>query len=359
MTTEGDLEFEMQGAMGLVTLNRTKSLNALTAAMRSRFEEILIQGARNAGTYCIVVQSASPKAFSAGSDVREVVETARANIDSGRDLFAKEYSLNWRCECFSKPTISLINGMVMGGGVGISLYGTHRVAGEGYSFAMPETKIGLFPDVGACHPLSRMPDQIGFYLGLTGRVIGRADAYQLGLVTHCIASTKFDDIKALLKDAECVDPVLDDRHQDPGPGEIEPYRDTIAQCFAAATVEEIIERLEATTGVNKDWAVGVAGELRARSPLSLKVTHRHILQSRDRDLKSTLEIDYVLGIKFLDDHDFHEGARALLIEKDNTPKWQPARLEDVPNEMVDAYFNVRHGFTLKLPTRTEMQVARA
>lgn len=357
--TDPDLDFEMQGAMGLVTLRRTKALNALTAAMRSQYEEILINAARAPGTYCVVVQSASPKAFSAGSDVREVVETAKVNIAAGRELFAKEYSLNWRCECFSKPVISLINGMVMGGGVGISLHGTHRVAGEGYSFAMPETKIGLFPDVGACHHLARMPDEIGLYLGLTGRSIGRADAYHLGLATHCIASDRFEEIKQLLANAECVDPVLDDRHLEPGAGDLDPYRETIARCFAAPSVEEIIQRLELTADSHKDWTASVAADLRARAPLSLKVTHRNILESRNRDLKSTLEMDYVLGLKFLDDHDFHEGARALLIEKDNKPEWRPSRLEDVTDEMLDAYFIVRHGFTLNLPTRAEMQVSRA
>ncbi len=345
--------------MALVTLNRPKAFNALTEAMRQSFDRILVKAARDPQAYCVVVQSASPKAFSAGSDVREVVATAKSDIEAGRRLFANEYSLNWRCECFSKPVISLINGMVMGGGVGLSLHGTHRVAGEGYSFAMPETLIGLFPDVGASHVLARMPDEAGLYLGLTGRSASRADAYRLGLATHTIPAARFDEIKVLLADAQCVDPVLDDRQEDPGRGELETHTETIARCFSAPTVEEIIERLESSKGADQDWAAAVVSDLKARAPLSLKVTHRHILDSRNRDLRATLEMDYRLGVNFLDGHDFHEGARALLIDKDNAPKWQPSRLQDVTQDMVDAYFRPLNGFMLQLPSRTDMQAARA
>jgi enoyl-CoA hydratase len=354
-----ELDFEMQGAMALVTLNRPKALNALTEAMRQSFDGILVRAARDPQTYCVVVQSASTKAFSAGSDVREVVTTAKADVLAGRRLFANEYALNWRCECFSKPMISLINGMVMGGGVGISLYGTHRVAAEDYSFAMPETMIGLFPDVGACHVLARLPNEIGMYLGLTGRSIKRADAYHLGLVTHTIPAVRFEEIKRLLTDAHCIDPVLDDCHEDPGRGGLDQYAETIARCFSAPSVEEIIGRLDITTGSEQDWAAAVAADLRSRAPLSLKVTHRHIQESRARDLRATLEVDYLLGVHFLDGHDFHEGARALLIEKDGAPKWKPSRLVDVSNEMVEAYFQPINAFTLNLPSRTEMQAARA
>jgi enoyl-CoA hydratase len=356
---EQHLKVTSEGALVLVTLDRPRALNALTRAMRNGFGDVLTRASRDPNTYCVVVQSASPKAFSAGSDVREIVTTARADPGTARLMFAEEYARNWHCECFSKPTISLIDGVVMGGGVGISLYGTHRVAGEGYMFSMPETGIGLFPDVGTCHAFARMPGHIGAYLGLTGRTIGRADAFVLGLVTHCIAALQFDEIKALLSQAEPVDTLLDDRHAAPGEGELAAHHETIAHCFGAGTVEEIISRLRAVSGADKVWALAVASELLGRSPLSLKITLRHIREAVTLDLRETLHRDYRLGCHCLDAADFTEGVRAVLIDKDGAPKWNPARVEDVTPAMVEAYFAPRAEGEPILPTRVDMQAARA
>lgn len=354
-----DIRREQKGALALITLQRTRALNALTIAMRSELAAWFPAFSRDPNTYAVVFHSASPKAFSAGSDVREVATLGRSDMTAARQTFADEYALNWRLECFSKPTVSLIDGMVMGGGVGISLYGTHRIAGEKYRFAMPETKIGLFPDVGVCHALSRMPDNMGLYLGLTGRMIGRADAYALGLVTHCIPAAEFPTIIDGLANTEPVDPLLDNRHADPGPGEHDGKRDLIARCFSADDVPGIIARLQSESGKDADWARAVAAELRERSPLSLAVTLRHIRASKSRDLREVLETDYRLACRFLKDHDFYEGVRALIVEKDNAPKWRPARLEDVTTEQVARYFAPLRGDGFRLPTRAEMQAMRA
>lgn len=355
----GDLKVAVQGAMLEVTLDRPRALNALTHAMRTGVGDALARASRDVNLYCVVLQSAAPKAFSAGSDVREIVTAARADRSAARTLFAEEYLRNWHCECFSKPTVSLIDGMVMGGGVGISLYGTHRVAGAGYRFAMPETGIGLFPDVGTAHVFARMPGHAGEYLGLTGRLIGRADAYALGLATHCINAGAFEDIKAGLIEAEPVDPLLDDRHIDPGVGELHDKREIIETCFAASTVEEILERLGSVSGRDQDWASAVAADLNARSPLSLKVTLRHIRQALALDLRETLHADYRLGCHFLDGHDFYEGTRAVLIDKDGQPKWSPAGLGFVTGAMVDDYFAPHPSGDLELPTRADMQASRS
>lgn len=358
-TLAADMTVAAEGAASVVTLDRPRALNALTHAMRATFGDVLSRASRDPNTYCVVVQSASPKVFSAGSDVREIIAAARLNKLDARELFAEEYARNWHCECFSKPTISLINGLVMGGGAGITLYGTHRVAGDGYRFAMPETGIGLFPDVGTCHGFARMPDSIGVYLALTGRTIGRADAYELGLATHCIAEIHYAEIKSLLAEAQTVDAVLDDRHQDPGAGELEPYRQTLARCFSAETVEDIVERLRTERGAHKDWAKVVADELGRRSPLSLKITLRHIKEAVTRDLRETLHGDYRIAAHCLDGHDFYEGARAVLIDKDNAPRWDPATLPDVTAALVDSYFAPLDNEEPVLPTRSDMQAARA
>lgn len=365
MTAEGSAEqsanellIEARGSCAVITLNRPRALNALNTAMRARLAEAFPRFAREAQTYCVVIQSASEKAFSAGGDVREIVRWGREDLERARRAFAEEYALNWLHECFSKPTISLIDGPVMGSGVGITLFGTHRVAGERYRFAMPETAIGLFPDVGTAWSLSRLSNSIGMYLGLTGRSIGAADAYALGLLTHCIPAVRYEEIKAALADTWPVDTILDERQVDPGPGELAPYAPLIARCFSAPAVEEIIARLEAVEGAQRDWAHVVVANLRARSPLSLKVTHRHIRAARALDLRQTLSIDYRLACRCLDGHDFYEGVRAALIDKDGNPRWRPDTLEEVTPAMVEDYFTPMGPAELALPTRQEMQAAR-
>ncbi len=351
----GDILIGTDGAVGLVTLNRPAALNALTTGMRAAIAEAFPRWARDPQIYAVVIASASERAFCAGGDVKETTQWGRSRKAEAVKSLAAEYALNWLLECFTKPTVSLIDGVVIGSGVGISLYGTHRVAGERYRFAMPETGIGLFPDDGVSWAFARMPDEMGMYLALTGRAIGRADAYRLGLVTHCIPAARFGEIPAALSAADTVDPLLDDRHQDPGPGELEALRGAIGRCFAADTVEGIVERLRAEQGSSATWAKGVLDDLSRRSPTSLKITHRHVRSARQLDLRETLRQDFRLGCRCLDGHDFYEGVRAVLIDRDQAPKWQPARLEDVSEATVEAYFAPLGPDELELPSRAEMQ----
>ncbi|HEX9880919.1 MAG TPA: enoyl-CoA hydratase/isomerase family protein [Hyphomicrobium sp.] len=352
-----ELLVEQRGSLAIITLNRPRALNALNATMRRALAAAYPRFARDPQTYAVVIQSASEKAFSAGGDVRELVSWGREDAQEARRAFAEEYALDWLHECFSKPTVSFIDGPVMGSGVGITSYGTHRVAGVRYKFAMPETAIGLFPDVGAAYTLSRLADAIGMYLGLTGRAIGAADAYALGLVTHCIPAERYEEIKAALADTWPVDTLLDERHVDPGPRELGTYAGLIARCFSAPSVEEIMARL-GEIRTERAWAEAVIADLKTRSPTSLKVTHRHIRDAAAFDLRQTLQVDYRLACRFLDGHDFYEGVRAALIDKDGKPRWQPQRLEDVTPAMVADYFAPMGPDELVLPTRQEMQAAR-
>ena len=352
---DGGIRIGADRACAFVILDRPRALNALTTAMREAMARAFPAWARDPEIYAVVVASATDRAFCAGGDVRELTDWGRARrADAVRSL-AEEYALDWLLECFTKPTVSLIDGVVMGSGVGISLYGTHRVAGERYRFAMPETAIGLFPDVGACWSFARMPDGIGMYLALTGRAIGRADAYRLGLVTHCIPERRFVEIRAALADADPVDPVLDERHEDPGPGELDRLRPAIARCFAQGTVEGVIDRLKAERDGSEGWAQGVLGELAARSPTALKITHRHVREARELDLREVLIRDFRLACRCLDGADLYEGVRAALIDRDRTPRWQPGRLEDVSAGVIDAYFAPLAEGELALPSRARMQ----
>ena len=234
------------GASAVLTVDRGGALNALTPAMISRLAQIYPQLARDTDLYVVIVKSADSRAFCAGGDVVRLSATARRDHALACRNLAAEYTLNWHHDCFSKPSVALIDGVVMGSGVGISAYATHRVAGPGYRFAMPETAIGFFPDVGTASLLARLPHRIGVYLGLTGHSITRADAYALGLVTHCLESGQFSEVEAALADAWPVDPLLDERHADPGRGELAAHAAMIAHCFGATSVEAIMERLSRT-----------------------------------------------------------------------------------------------------------------
>lgn len=360
-----EIHIETRGAAAVVTLDRPRALNALTTGMRATLAAELPKIGRDPMIYCLVLRSDNPKAFSSGGDVRELVAWGKSDPGRARRAFADEYRLNWALECFTKPTVSLIDGMVMGSGVGITLFGTHRVAGESYRFAMPETSIGLFPDVGAAHAFARMPDEIGLYLGLTGRSIGRADAYHLGLVTHCIPATEHGAIVDALAGAYPVDPVLDNRHRDPGPSELMTRRSLIAQCFSATSVAGILAclvdletRQTASDPADAAWAAAVRTDLLARSPTSLALTFRHIRGAGALDLDAVLEIDYRLACRCLEGHDFAEGVRAALIDKDGKPLWQPAAIEQLDPAAIDACFAPLPEGGLDLTPRVKMQSLR-
>lgn len=352
------LAFSRRSAFALATFNRPRQRNALTRAMRSALAAAVPGWARDANLYAILLQSAVPAAFCAGGDVIEMVRLADDDPVAARAALAEEFRLIWLLECFSKPSVALIDGMVAGAGAGIAQVATHRVAGAAYSFAMPEVRIGFFPDDGVAHALARLPGEVGMYLGLTGRWIGRADAFALGLATHCIDAGDHETIRAGLADAEPVDPLLEALHRDPGPGQLAPWREAIAHCFSGQSLAEIRARLAAESGAARDWAQGVLADLDKASPLALAVTHRHIREAAARDLRQTLMLDDRLGGGLLFGADFREGVRALLIDKDGAPRWRPPRHADVSLGMVEALFAPRFGDELVLPTRQEMQAAR-
>lgn len=361
MAGDDELQVAYDGAAVHFVLNRPRALNALNDQMKAKLAEAIPVIARNPNIYAVIWRSTNPKAFCAGGDIRELVQIARQDMAAARASLASEYALNWLIDCFSKPTVALLDGLVMGSGAGLVQYATHKVAGENYAFGMPETAVGFFPDVGVAQILASLPDQIGFYLGLTGRTIDRADAFALGLATHCIDAAEFDGICAELADAQTVDPLLDGRHADPGPGALAPFRKIIAAAFSASRVEDIIDRLEQAKGADaaaNQWIDGVLADLASRSPTALKVTLRHLMASRARDLRETLIADYGLACRFLAGEDFYEGVRAVLVDKDGQPNWRPATLQGVSEEMVAQYFLPPESGGLELRTRDEMQASR-
>ena len=345
------LVVERDRALVKIVLNWPKALNALNDNMKTAIAEALATVADGPETYAIAIRSTDARAFCAGGDIRELAGTAKLDLAMARGSLAVEYALNWQLECFHKPSIALMDGMVMGSGAGISQYTTHRVAGPNYSFAMPETAVGFFPDVGIAKTLADLPDNIGVYLALTGRRIDRNDALALGLVTHCIAAQSFDFICEGLADAQPIDPLVEGLAESPGPSSIEAQRATIAATFCARSVEAIIGNLELVgRGIegSQEWAQSVLDDLARRSPTSLKVSLRHVLECRNKSLRETLMTDYRLGCRFLDGPDFYEGVRAVLVDKDNEPRWQPGALAEVDDATVAAYFAPMDGDELDL-----------
>ena len=350
---------ERKGARAGFVLNRPKVLNALDDDMRKILTDEIQRIARNPDIYVVVLSSASAKAFCAGGDVRALVAEAKRDMARTRQYFANEYQLDWLLDCFSKPTVSLIDGICMGSGAGLTSFNTHRVAGENYKWAMPETAIGLFPDVGIAHVLARMPWPMGLYLGLTGRGVNRADAYWLGLATHCISSAHYENIQALLSDAEPIDPLLDNLHETLGVGPLQRELGLITEFFSRSSIEEIVASLKNAHGAAKSWADASLADLMTRSPMSLKITDRHIRGARALDLRQTLIQDYRLAWRCLKAPDFAEGVRAALIDKDASPKWSPPSLDHVTPEMVQAYLAPLGADELVLLSREEMQAARS
>jgi enoyl-CoA hydratase len=330
-----DVLFRDEGRCGFITLNRPQALNALNHNMITAMEAQYVKWAVVPRIYGVVVEAVGP-AFCSGGDLRALNwDTPDATMTYFRD----EYQLNWSLETFTKPNVALIDGLVMGGGVGISLYGTHRVAGENFCFAMPEVSIGFFPDIGGGYFLSRLPGEMGLYLGLTGRRIGRSDAYYLGIASHCVAASDFDKIRHAVIEGDPIDPVLDDLHRDPGESELEHLQELVDRIFSEPTIEAILARLDEQSGVQAAWAKETAAIIRSNAPLSVKVTLKQIRDARGHaSLKDTLTVDYRLARAFIEAPDFREGIRAVVIDKDRAPKWRPHSLNVVTESMNNACF---------------------
>jgi enoyl-CoA hydratase len=352
------LKLERRGALASLVLDRPAKLNAVDSGMRKAIAAALPDLVRDPQLYAIVIKASPAKVFCAGGDIRELHEVARRDpIEAGR-MLADEYALIWQLDCLPKPSLALMDGAAMGAGAGLSLTCTHRVAGERYSFQMPETAIGFFPDDGVCHAFSRMPHRIGEYLALTGRAIGPADALRLGLVTHCIPAARFPEIEAALAEAEPIDQVLEALHVPPGPAGIDRYAEVIDRCFAGGDVVAIMELLAAEQH-DKAWCASVLAELGQRSPLALQVTLAQVRRAANLDLRQTLIADHRIACRLVAAPDFIEGVRAAVIAKDGAPRWQPRHVGDVGERLVIRVLAAMPAAELLLPTRQEMRAVRS
>jgi enoyl-CoA hydratase/carnithine racemase len=324
---------------GVVTLDRPTRLNALT---REMFEALSAQyrlWAPAAHIYGVVMQSSHPSVFSSGGDLKTLHEWNEQGARGAlREFYRAAYSHVWVLEKFIRPNVPLINGLVLGGGIGISLYGTHCVAGEGYRFGMPQVGIGFLPDIGGTYFLPRLLGYTGIYLALTGRLIGPAEAYRHRLVSHTIPAAHFGVIKDALSDNHPIDRLLDGLHRDPGEGELVRYTPLIDRAFSAPSVEAILEKLDEERGEHESFAQETAAAIRAKSPTSLKVAFGQYKRGKSLDLAAALKLEFRLTSHLIDSHDYREGIAAKIADKGRTPSWQPATLESVDDEAIERMF---------------------
>lgn len=346
MPDTGDILFGRAGGVATVTLNRPKALNAFTLAMYRRLDPVLRDWGDDPEIGAVLVRGAEGRAFCAGGDIRAIYEAGRG-ISGDRTLtsvfFREEYELIRRIHRYAKPYLAIIDGITMGGGAGVSVNGAYRIATERTVLAMPETGIGLFPDVGATRFLNLCPGHVGRYLGLSGARLGPADARYCGFATHFVPRRLVPQLVEALghmawragEERAQIEDALAAVAGDPGEPPLAARRAAFDRCFAGATVEAI---LDALAREESEWAAATRTGLLGKSPTSLKITLRQLILGRGYDIEAALALEYRLTQHVMAGHDFYEGVRAALIDKDQEPLWHPATLAEVSDRMVDAYF---------------------
>jgi enoyl-CoA hydratase len=342
-----DIQFARRGAAGIVTLNRPKALNAVTHEMVRGLARQLEAWKHDGAVTRVLVTAAGERAFSAGGDIRALYELGRAGRQAeALTFFREEYTLNTDIKRYPKPYVALIDGIVMGGGFGVSVHGSHRVAGDRFQFAMPEVGIGFFPDVGGTWVLPRMPHEIGTWCALTGERLKTADAVAAGIATHHVKSERFAELLDALCRNVSVDATLAAFAEPATEGPVMARRGALARLFAAGAVEDILKALEAA---GDDWAQATAATMRTKSPTSLKLALAQVRRGKAWSFEECMQAELRIVSRIVHGHDFYEGVRAVIVEKDNTPRWQPASLAEVSGADIEKHFAALGADELRLP----------
>ncbi|MEX3008271.1 enoyl-CoA hydratase/isomerase family protein [Hoeflea sp. TYP-13] len=332
---EDDIAFDVKGNAGVITLTRSKALNAINDKMVMAIDAALDAWEADARIKHIIIKGEG-RAFSAGGDLLELYDMAKSG-HLHYDFFRDEYRLNARLGVFPKPIIALINGIIMGGGVGIAVHGRYRVMTENAVFAMPEVGIGFFPDVGGSHFLPRLPKNCGMYLALTGGRIRAADALICGIATHSVKADALDDLEAALCEAEDAGSVLDSYDDRQSMPESKLDHDEIDRLFSAGSVREIISNLE-DAQEDSAFAKSALEAMATKSPTSMSVAFRQLQEGIKLNLAECMRMEFRILVRMLRGHEFTEGIRAVIVDKCNNPVWHPPTLEEISAADVDAYF---------------------
>lgn len=339
-----EIQFEeisgKDGNIGLITLTRQQALNALNHRMFLALGDQLAEWDNAAHVKAVVIRAAEGRAFCAGGDIRHAYDLRMANDPAITTFFRDEYQMNKRIHHFSKPYIAFLDGITMGGGVGISIHGSHKIATEKLMFSMPETGIGFYPDVGTTFYLARTPNHIGTYLALTGARINADDCKAINFVQSVVIQDNLQKILdklivTSLPDKNAVTQIINQFSLPASASKLIEHKNEIDQCFSKNTVEEILQALEMT---GSEWCLQTAEIIKKKSPTSLKVTLYALQKAAGMNFDECMKMEYRLTSRFVQEHDFFEGIRAAIIDKDQSPKWQPGKLADVTVQQVEKYF---------------------
>ena len=334
----GDILVEQRGALGLLTMNRPAALNALNMAMVEGMQKALNAFEADGSIRHVAIRGVGGKAFCAGGDIRLMHDLGKANRhDEALRFWADEYILNRHIHRYTKPYIALMDGIVMGGGVGVSLHGSHRLAGPNLMLAMPEVGIGFFPDVGATFALPRLPGASGHYLALTGNRIKRADALNLGIATHAVKGGTEEEIIAALAAGEDVDSLAARLKDDAGEAPIAALAQKIERYFNQPSLAAVFAALEAGAASDLFAAETLAG-MKKKSYASMAISFEQMKRGGAMDFEEAMVTEFRIVSRIIRDTDFYEGVRAVIIDKDNAPRWNPATLEGIDPAVIEAHF---------------------
>jgi enoyl-CoA hydratase len=335
--SEAEVIVRVEGRVGRLTLNRPQALGALTTNMCRLMIDALLAWRADGAVEAVLIDHAGERGFCAGGDIRALADSVAGDGAAARDFFFTEYRLDHLLFAYPKPVITVMDGVTMGGGVGISWPATYRIATENTVFAMPETGIGLFPDVGGGWFLPRLHGASGVWLALTGARLRAAGCEILGIATDVVPAARLPRLKAaIVAEPAAVETILTELESDPGRSAMIEHHDEIDALFAGETVEAIVAALEADGSA---WAAAQRAILRTKSPLSLKTALRQIRAGAAMsDFAQVMAMEMRIAARLVAAHDFTEGVRAVILDKDGAPRWAPATLEGVTPRMLDAVF---------------------
>ena len=332
-----DVLISVERGVGRIRLNRPKAIHALTTQMCEVMSEALLKWRADSAIEAVIIDHAEGRGFCAGGDVVMLWRSGSADGEDAKHFFFAEYRLNHLLFTYPKPTVAIMDGITMGGGVGISLPCQVRIATENTRYAMPETSIGLFPDVGGGWYLPRLPGRVGEFMALTGARLDGAECHYLGLATHYVSQAALAElVERVVKSPDRLNGGIGALAMTPPDAKIAENMPAIARCFASYRLEEVIAALKAD---ESEWAQTELATLHTKSPLSCKVSLRLMEEGANRaSFEDEMRAEFALAGRVVRTHDFREGVRALLIDKDNSPQWDPPTPEGVDQEMLDVLF---------------------
>ncbi|WP_209121348.1 enoyl-CoA hydratase/isomerase family protein [Alkalihalobacillus sp. BA299] len=346
---EASVLFEVENKVGWIRLNRPKVINSLNAEMVEILNRQLQEWKDDPTVYLVCISGEGTKGLCAGGDMRTLYDLRDSNVlDMARNFFSTEYAMDLLIHRYPKPVLVNMDGIVMGGGVGLSVGASHRIVTEKTKWAMPEMNIGFFPDVGASYFLNQMPGYTGRYLALTAGIIKASDVLYAGTADYYMNSEDLLQLKMDLLNTNWSETSVDEqllvllkKYSQPlnvSTSNLATSQEKINQHFSFNTMEEIVSSLQIEANNGDEWAKDTLNILLSKSPTSLKVTLRQLMQGEKQSLVDCFKMEFVLGMNFMSLHDFYEGVRAVLVDKDRSPNWQPSKINDVSEETVLAFF---------------------